>query len=175
MRPDSCCRLVRLLRLLSAGSRLRFPNRYTKGRPSCVALYLESSDRLLEFLAPYERCLRQGRIGEMRRVMNPRAIFLSLNFEFEICGQALKIGDHCLKLVNLPMVLVNVKIPQAKGVNLPTPTVNAKIFQVKELCTGIHCCASSEVATLFGFFGNNIEVIRRSNTLQFRSTIYLKR
>jgi hypothetical protein len=26
-----------------------------------------------------------------------------------------------------------------------------KIFQVKELCTGIHWCASSEVATLFGF------------------------
>jgi hypothetical protein len=86
----------------------------------------------------------------MRRIMNFRAIFLSLNFEFELCGQALKIRDHCLKLVNLPTVLVNVKIPQAKEVNLPTSTMMVKVFQVKELCTGIHWCASSEVATLFG-------------------------
>jgi hypothetical protein len=92
-----------------------------------------------------------------------------------LCGQALKIRDHCLKLVNLPTVLVNVKIPQAKKVNLPTSTMMVKIFQVKELWTGIHWCASSEVATLFGFFGDNNEVIRRSNMLQFRNTVYLKR
>jgi hypothetical protein len=63
-----------------------------------------------------------------------------------------------LKLVNLPTVLVNVKIPQAKEVNLPTSTMMVKIFQVKELCTGIHCCASSAVVTLIGFLATKMKL-----------------
>jgi hypothetical protein len=103
----------------------------------------------------------------MRRIINFRAIFLSLNFEFELCGQALKIGDHRLKLVNLPTVLVNVKIPQAKEVNLPTSTMMVKVFQVKELCTGTHCCASSEVATLIGLLATIMKLYEDQTRFNF--------
>jgi hypothetical protein len=100
--------VIAVIDFFGFSSRLRFRNR--EGFSSCVELCLEPSDRLLEILAPCDCCLRQGRISEMRRVVIPCAIFLSLNFEFELCVQALEIGDHCLKLGNLPPVLANVKM-----------------------------------------------------------------
>jgi hypothetical protein len=127
--------VIAVIDLFGFPSRPRFRNR--EGFSSCVDLCFEPANRLLEILAPYDRCLRQGRISEMRRVVIPCAIFLSLNFEFELRVQALEIGDHCLQLGNLLPVLASVKILQLKEVNAPTSMVraNVKILQAKKLCT----------------------------------------
>jgi hypothetical protein len=133
MPQSNLCGVIAAIDLFGFSSRPRFLNR--EGFSSCVELCLEPSDRLLEILAPYDRCLRQGRISEMRRVVIPCAIFLGLNFKFELCVQELEIGDHCLKLGNLPPMLANMKILQAKDVDTPASMVrNVKILQAKELC-----------------------------------------
>jgi Tfp pilus assembly PilM family ATPase len=58
-----------------------------------------------------------------------------LERRFRLSNSGLEIGDHCLKLGNLPPMLANMKILQVKDVDTPASMVrNVKILQAKKLC-----------------------------------------
>src|SRR5579864_6390788 len=69
--------------------------------------------RTLEVLAPGDRSLGIGRIGEVAGIVDAGAILLDLDLALEIGGHALELGDHGLDLGDLAPFLVDLKLLQA--------------------------------------------------------------
>ena len=78
-----------------------------------VELGLQLVGRMLEVLAPLDRGLGIGRIGEMGRIVDAGAVLLDLDLALEIVGHALELGDHAFDLHDLPALFVDLKLLQA--------------------------------------------------------------
>src|SRR5262245_43667108 len=78
-----------------------------------LELELEVVDRAQEVLAPEHRRLGIGRIGEMRRIVNPGSVLLALDVAVELAADALELGDHRLDLEHPAAPLVDLKFLQA--------------------------------------------------------------
>src|SRR5215475_4616892 len=81
-------------------------------RLGVVELYLQLVGRTLEVLAPLDRRLGVGRIGEVRRIMDAGAVLFGADFAVEIAGHAVELGDHALDLGHLAPLFVDLKLLQ---------------------------------------------------------------
>src|SRR5215831_10982226 len=84
-----------------------------QGRFGIFELDLQILRRVLEVVAPLDRRLCIGRIGEMARIMNAGAILLDLDVALEIAADALEFADHALDLGDPTTPLVDLKFLQA--------------------------------------------------------------
>src|SRR5215831_5182816 len=84
-----------------------------QGRFGIFELDLQILRRALEVVAPLDRRLGIGRIGEMARIMNAGAILLDLDVALEIAADALEFADHALDLGDPATPLVDLKFLQA--------------------------------------------------------------
>src|SRR5690606_13637293 len=65
--------------------------------------------RCEEVVAPLQRGLGEGRIGEMRDVGDAGLLLLDLDLLVELTRHALEIRDHCFNLRDLPALLVDLE------------------------------------------------------------------
>ena len=57
----------------------------------------------------------EGRVGKMRRVLDPGAVLLGLDLAVEIGGHVLELADHVLEIGNLACFLVGLKLFQPQS------------------------------------------------------------
>jgi hypothetical protein len=78
-----------------------------------VELRFQLAGRLAQVLAPADRGLGIGRIGEMGGIVDAGAFLLGLDLAVELGRDAVELGDHGLDLSNLAPLLVDLKFLQA--------------------------------------------------------------
>jgi hypothetical protein len=86
---------------------------FGKRRTGVVELAFKIIGRTLEIVAPGDRRLGVGRIGEMRRIVNPGSLLLGQDLAIKIDGHAIEVGNHGLDLRHLPPLFIHLKFPQA--------------------------------------------------------------
>jgi len=72
-------------------------------------LLAQLMDRRIEVVAPLHRGLGEGRIGEMRRVVDAAALLLGDDLVVELLRHALELGDHRFDLGDLATFLVDLE------------------------------------------------------------------
>src|SRR5471032_3546302 len=78
-----------------------------------VELGFQLTGRSLEVLAPADRGLGVGRIGEMGGIVNTGAFLLGLDLAVELGCDTIELGNDGLDLSNLAPLLVDLKFLQA--------------------------------------------------------------
>ena len=101
--------LARLVALVEQLDLLELLERLAELRLGVVKLGLELVGRALEVFAPRHRGLGIGRIGEMRRIVDPGAVLLGLDLALEVDRHAVELGDHALDLSDPPALLVDLE------------------------------------------------------------------
>ena len=107
---DALAHLVALVEQLDL---LQLLERLGERHAGVLELALQLVGRALEVVAPSDRRLGVGRIGEMRRIVDTGAVLLGCDFAIEIGRHAIEIGDHALDLRDPAPLLVDLKFPQA--------------------------------------------------------------
>src|SRR5262249_18825485 len=85
--------LARLVALVEQLDLLELLERLGECHPGILELALELVGRALEVVAPPDRRLGIGRIGEMRRIVDAGALLLGRDLAIEIGRHAIEVGD----------------------------------------------------------------------------------
>src|SRR5262249_13856590 len=101
--------LAHLIALLEQLGLLHLLEGLAESRFGVVQLRFQVVRRALEVVAPLDRRLGIGRVGEMSRIMNAGAILLDLDVALEIAADALELADHALDLGDPATPLVDLK------------------------------------------------------------------
>jgi hypothetical protein len=93
-------------------------------------LPLEFTDRALEIIPPLGHRPREGRVGEMRRVVDAGPILLGTNVGFERVFHSFEVGDHGFDLKGPLASALDAEPPQAIE-PLADPAVLGEPFALK--------------------------------------------
>src|SRR5262249_37944969 len=107
--------LAHLVALVEQLGLLHLLEGLSESRFGVLQLHFQFVRRALEVVAPLDRRLGIGRVGEMTRIMNAGAILLDLDVALEIAADALELADHGLDLGHPATPLLDVKFLQANG------------------------------------------------------------